>query len=559
MSILNRLLLEQVLMNGIKDLVFIMRVTENHTFTYDFLNHTAMEKTGLTQSILGKSFNEVCSVEKADVLLEYYRQALENRQGLLYEDSYVSNSGERYNSRTTLTPLFDEKDTCTHILAVVKDITAKKKDEANIKEYLQRLDESEKRYFSLFYYDSDAIFSLDLEGRIKDGNMAVESATGYSLKKLINTEFKSLIVPPVEQAEGDYFQMALQGKIVKYDAAIRNKSDKNVEVSIKFTPIIIDNKVVGVYAVLKDISESAKLLSKLAESEQQFRLITENICDLIAVIDEKGIITYSSPSYKSILEHEPEEYVGKSFFHHNIAPEYKDSLEKKITESLASGRNCKIQFKQHHQSKGWVWFELHGTPVFDDLGQFTHMVLVSRDISLQKKYETRLERFAYHDALTKLPNRRFLTKHLRNALESFKEEEKSLATIMLDLDNFKWINDSLGHSVGDAVIWEFGRRIKNSIRDQDTVARLGGDEFIVLLPEIVSEHELITIIENIQDAMKAPWKINKNILNITSSIGVAIANGPLQTIDESKLLKIADQSLYEAKMLGKNTYKINVV
>lgn len=559
MSIANRLLLEQVLMDGIKDLVFIMRVTENHTFIYDFLNRTAMEKTGLTESILGKSLNGVLSDGKADFLLKQYIKAAENRQSFSYEDSYISYSGELHYSKTILTPLFDQKNKCTHILAVVKDITAKKKDEANIKEYLQRLDESEKRYFSLFYYDSDAIFSLDLDGRIKDGNIAVESATGYSLKQLINTQFKRLIVPQVGQADVDYFQMASQGKIVKYDTAIRSKSGKNVEVSMKFTPIIIHNKVVGIYAVLKDISESVKLLSRLAESEHRFRFITENISDLIAVIDENGIITYASPSYQSILEHDPREYVGESFFRHNIHPECMESLEKKITESLFGGQNCKIQFKQHHQSKGWIWFELHGTPVFDDLGQFTHMVLVSRDISLQKKYETRLERFAYHDPLTKLPNRRFLTKHLRNALESFKEKEKSLAIIMLDLDNFKCINDSLGHYVGDAVIWEFGRRIKNSIREQDTVARLGGDEFIVLLPEVALEHELIAIIKNIQEAMKAPWKINKNILEVTASIGVAIANGLQQTIDETKLLKIADQSLYEAKMLGKNTYKISVV
>lgn len=559
MSIVNRHLLEQVLMDGIKDMVFIMRVADNDAFIYEFINRIAMEKTGLTQSIIGKSFSEVCSHEKSDVLLEHYRKVVENREGLSYEDSYISDSGERLYSRTTLTPLSDRKNSCTHILAVIEDMTEKMKDQADIKEYLQRLDQSEKRYFSLFYYDSDAIFSLDLDGRIKDGNIAVESATGYSLKQLINTEFMRLIVPQAGHWENDYYQMALKGEIVKYDTVIRNKSGKKVEVSMKFTPIIIDNKVVGIYAVLKDISESVKLLSRLAESEHQFRLITENISDLIAVIDEKGTITYASPSYQSILEHVPEEYVGKSFFHHNIHPEYMDSLEKKITESLSSGKNCKIQFKQHHQSKGWIWFELHGTPVFDDLEQFTHMVLVSRDISLQKKYETRLEKFAYHDALTRLPNRRFLTKHLRNALESFKDHKKSLAITMLDLDNFKWINDSLGHSVGDAVIWEFGRRIRNSIREQDTVARLGGDEFIVLLPEVASEQELISIIENIQAAMKAPWKINKNILNVTSSIGVAIANGPLQIIDETKLLKIADQSLYEAKMLGKNTYKICVI
>lgn len=559
MSIGNRLLLEQVLMEGIKDLVFIMRAAEHHSFFYDFLNRTAMEKTGLTQSIVGKSFYDIYSDEKADFLLEYYKKVVDSRESLSYEDSYVSNSGERYYSKTNLTPLFDQNNNCTHVLAVVEDITEKKKAEANIQKYLQRLDESEKRYFSLFYYDSDAIFSLDLEGRIKDGNLAVESAAGYSLKELINTELMSLIVPQSGRMEYDYFQMALQGKIVKYDTALRNKSGQIVEVSMKFTPIIIHNKVVGIYAVLKDISESVKLLSKLAESEHQFRFITENISDLIAVIDEKGHITYASPSYKSILEHDPEEYIGKSFFHHNIHPKYMDSLEEKITESLTSGKNCKIQFKQHHQSKGWIWFELHGTPVFNAFGQFAHMVLVSRDISFQKKYESRLERFAYHDALTKLPNRRFLTKQLRNAVESFKEQKKSLAVIMLDLDNFKCVNDSFGHSVGDAVIWEFGRRIRNSIRDRDIVARLGGDEFIVLLPEVEAEHELIAIIENIQEAVNAPWKINKNILEITSSIGVAIANGNLQTIDENQLLKIADQSLYKAKTHGKNTYRITIV
>lgn len=548
--------LDRVLMDGIEEMVYVMGVSDNVDFYYDFINQAAMKGIGITEEAIGKSLHEVLSQEKAYYLSKQYKKAITDRKSFVYEDSFFSPSGKMYYSKTKLTPLFDEYNRCTHIVALVLDVTEQIEAELHVSEYLNKLNESEQRFRSLFHYNLNAIFSLDLTGRILNGNMAVENVTGYAVQDLVGIELTELVTPEDVSLTKKCFQQALYGTIETYRMAIINKKGERVEISMKFTPIIIDHKVTGIYGVLNDVTKYTQLLSELRHNEKRFRFIAEHAHDLITVLDEKGEIIYASPSHEKILGYEDSDYVGKLFFHH-IHPAEVNLMEDVFSQSLINKQPCELRYRQKHKTKEWIWTELHGTPVFDEYGRFAHMVIISRDISLHKEYESKLEFFATHDPLTTLPNRRLFKEKLAKALFHLQEKQAGLAVIMMDIDYFKNINDQFGHDIGDEVIVEFGKRIKNHVREQDIVARLGGDEFIAFFPNVQSTEQVISIAEEIQQAVQEPWHVGGHTLKVTASVGIAMA--PLQGATVPSLIKNADEVLYEAKRAGKNTYKLRVM
>ncbi|WP_077210839.1 diguanylate cyclase domain-containing protein [Bacillus dakarensis] len=503
--------------------------------------------------ILDKSICEVYTEDEANFLREHYIRVVLSRESVIYEDSFETPLGEKFYSKTKLTPFFDDRGECTHILAIVQDTTEKKRAELEIKEYWNQLSEGRQRYRSLFHHNPDAIFSLDLEGHIVDGNIAVESITGYSIQELIDSKITSLVSQTDIDVTQKHFQKAIKGNFATYRMGILHKTGERVEVMLKFTPILVNKEVVGVYGILKDVTEFEKVTKKYKESEKRERIIAENAQDLIMLLDDKGLIIYASPSHEKVSPLKVEEYIGKFFFH-NVHPQDRDQFFYTISHSIKTGEAWKLQMKIKHQTKGWVWFEMHGTPVFNDEdGLFQHMVCISRDIQLQKEYESKLKHLAFHDPLTGLPNRRSISEQLSKALNEI-ETKGSFAVMLLDIDKFKDINDNLGHDIGDMVIVEFGKRLKNQIRDIDSVARLGGDEFIILLRNIDSEDEVIPLVEGIQNAIHEPWNINGLKLNVTSSLGAVI--NPRIGTTEKKLFKHADLALYEAKEDGRDTYSI---
>lgn len=543
----------ELLMDGIRDMVFAVRVENESVFIYEFLNRAAMEGTGLDQSVLGKSVLEVYREETATFLHKQYMKVVTSEDSVTYEDSYIAPSGKKFYSKATLTPLFDDKKQYKQIVAVVKDISKEKWAELETEKAWDNLNESRKRYQSLFHHNSDAIISFDLNGRVTNGNVTVESVTGYTPMELIGMNLNALVVKEDVNLVNNLFMQAVAGTTENSRMAIITKQGNRAELSLKVTPLIIDDKVVGIYGILKDITDFVNTQKKLVESEKRFRIIAEHAQDLITLLDEKGEILYVSPSYKNILGFDHKEYVGK-FFLHNVHPDDRSLMNEVFLTSVKNGEPFTVQFKQYNNQNELIWSEAHGTPIFDDQHTFKHMVVLTRDINLQKEYESKLRHFAHHDSLTGLPNRRLFKDHLNQALEDFQLNMDGLAVIMMDIDHFKAINDTMGHDIGDEVIEEFGKRVSQTIRNNDIVARLGGDEFVILLPHIGSESNAISIAKDIQKALEKPWNMKDNVLEITTSMGIAMV--PAQDATAFSMLKNADLALYEAKDAGRNSYKV---
>lgn len=201
----------------------------------------------------------------------------------------------------------------------------------------------------------------------------------------------------------------------------------------------------------------------------------------------------------------------------------------------------------------WKWILCRGTVTQrDEAGVPTLMVGTFSDITLLKQHEKQLERIAHYDALTGIPNRVLLADRLQQALAHTRREGSILAVCYLDLDGFKLVNDTMGHEAGDRVLIEVTRRIKETIRGDDTVARLGGDEFAVLLQGLNAADECSASLDRLLEAISQPIEIKGKLFEVSASIGVALF--PTDDEDADTLLRHADQAMYSAKQSGKNRY-----
>lgn len=308
-----------------------------------------------------------------------------------------------------------------------------------------------------------------------------------------------------------------------------------------------------------DITDKKNVLTNLRNIEKTFNLITENSNDLIAITDEYGFVLYTSPSHEKRLGLEKEEMLGR--FYTDLFSE--ESRRKWMDDSvlkLGCGDNVTDEFELICKKGDSFWTETFVTPVKDmeNSKVFQH-VFMSREITERKKMEETLRYMAYHDGLTNLPNRSYLLKEFPVLCSKAVEEGTAIALLYLDGDDFKLINDTFGHEVGDEFIRQFGLALNRSLRSEDLVSRIGGDEFVILLtglPVNLREREKGTklIIDRMKYMLTEGWSINGVHFSPTASIGVAYYPEHGSSLDE--LMDKGDQALYEAKKFGKDEFFI---
>ncbi|HEX7832010.1 MAG TPA: EAL domain-containing protein [Thermoanaerobaculia bacterium] len=244
--------------------------------------------------------------------------------------------------------------------------------------------------------------------------------------------------------------------------------------------------------------------------------------------------------------------VATELFPHVTEQAVDDMLHRALRGETVSSPDLHY-FVPQNDRQGWVSSVYR--PYRDANGNIIGVVALVRDITERKRVEQQIEYQAYHDALTGLANRRLFNEHLSLAVALAQRRTTLVAVLFLDLDHFKIVNDSLGHSVGDALLRDVAKRLKEALREGDTVARVGGDEFTIVLQEITRREDAALVAEKVLRTIAEPIEVNGHRLYVTTSIGITIF--PDDGEDAETLLKNADTAMYRAKSEGRNTYQMS--
>jgi diguanylate cyclase (GGDEF)-like protein/PAS domain S-box-containing protein len=315
-------------------------------------------------------------------------------------------------------------------------------------------------------------------------------------------------------------------------------------------PHKVDGKIIGRVWSFRDVTEKRKAEEELRLRDRAINSANDGIC-LIDILDKNNPIIYANPAFTQITGYKIKDIVGKNldsvFKHAASQPDYH-----KIHLALKEHRDDIAVLKNKKSNNEAYWCELHIAPVKDKHEQITHFVAIINDVTQRKKMEEQLSYQATHDMLTDLPNRPLLVDRVQQAILHSNSKVKPFALLFIDLDHFKLINDSLGHTIGDELLQHVAQRLSKNIRPLDTLARIGGDEFILLLNSFEHEEEVMLITKRILASLSEPYKVKKHILNVTASVGVSFY--PKDGKNVESLLKNADVSMYNAKDLGRNTF-----
>ena len=291
---------------------------------------------------------------------------------------------------------------------------------------------------------------------------------------------------------------------------------------------------------------------ELEASEERFRALVQHGSDLITVIEPDGTIIYQSPSIERVLGYAAPDVLGRKLTE-LTHPDDMHRVTSFITDAMKlQGATNSAAVRLRALDGTWVNVEIVGTDHRDDAA-VRGLVLNIRDVSERHALEEQLRFEAFHDPLTQLANRAQFADRLGHALDRRARRATQVSVLFLDLDNFKSVNDSLGHAAGDALLTEVGRRLKTCTRPEDTVARLGGDEFAVLLEDIAGIDEPAEAARRILSALRMPVLIEGRNLVVTASIGITVGQ---DETDPGVLLRNADVAMYSAKALGRNRFEV---
>jgi len=413
---------------------------------------------------------------------------------------------------------------------------------------------SEQRYRLLFERNLAGVYRDTVDGRMLDCNDALPQMLGYDSKEeMLALNAKDFYFDP---ADRDVFieTVRREGSVRSMEVRVRRKTGQPVWLlesahllDGETDPQIIEGTVI-------DITDRKLAEMALRESEARYRLMAENATDLISRSTMRGRFVYLSDVVRTILGYDPAEMIGHSVFefiaeedHHIARQVMADIAEKRLPQTFS--------YRAVRKDGTFVWFETTSRAIADPItGELSEVVAVSRDISERREAEEQIEYQAYHDALTGLPNRLLFRDRLTVALAHAKRQNTPVAVMFLDLDRFKYVNDTLGHSLGDALLRKIAERLRAVLREGDTIARMGGDEFTVLLTDLISPMDAAKIAQKLLETVAEPVRVTGHELYATTSIGIALYPGDGDTAEA--LLQNADSAMYRAKEVGRNSYQL---
>jgi diguanylate cyclase (GGDEF)-like protein/PAS domain S-box-containing protein len=383
----------------------------------------------------------------------------------------------------------------------------------------------------LAYYDENQVCRFANESYAATFGLTAQTIVGHHVRVIAGEAVYTEITPHVKKAYA--------GEKARYERELILPNGAARVHEIELWPDFDDDgKVIGVYLQSSDIT-------RFREQEERLRKFADAVHDGIFV-HEGGLLTDVNPALLQLIGHTREEMLGRSTLEF-VPPEHHEFIRAYIAEERESPYQTEILHRDGYR----IAVEMRAASVLQR--GVRQRLGVLRDIRAQLAAEERIRFFALQDPLTGLPNRSQLDERLNTLLALARRNDTQAAVLFIDLDNFKTVNDSLGHAVGDSLLVETARRLREAVRDSDVVARLGGDEFVILLPSLASGEDAARVSTKIIDALSTPMESSRHTLRITPSIGIAMF--PRDGEDADTLLRHADSAMYSAKAHGRNAYQ----
>lgn len=408
-----------IIFQHIQDMVFVMKVCKGPSFRYIFINEAGMKKAGLSADAIGNTFQETLPIDIAYSLQKTYSELLIRKDIVIFDDHFHTSDGQEVYGETILTPVYNENNEVSYIVAVTRDVTEWSKEK-------KRIIESQQRYRSIVQHNLDAIFTISLGGDIEEANPAAALLFGYSEKKMMNRSIYDLI------------------------------DDHDLE-------------------------------------------------------------------------------------------KFKDLIEKTCSGYALESMDCKI----NHMKGPPLIVHIKTVPIVI-YGEINGLYVIFRDLSVQAKNMEMIKFMAFHDQLTGLYNRRALLEHLNEQIFPVSKIMKEFALISIDLDRFKFLNDTLGHLAGDEILRRVAERLSEFQSESCFIYRLGGDEFNILLLN-TDRRGAGKFVARIFSAFSNSFYFNSQEYFISPSIGISMY--PNDGKDAEMLIKNADEALFRVKERGKAHYQ----
>jgi diguanylate cyclase (GGDEF)-like protein/PAS domain S-box-containing protein len=311
-------------------------------------------------------------------------------------------------------------------------------------------------------------------------------------------------------------------------------------------------RAVAVEGFIEDVSERKRAEQALKEAEHRYHSMFEQAFEGIFCSTPEGIYTIANPALAKIYGYDsPEELIASV---QSISSQiYLEASRREQFRQLieAEGSVSGFEFEARRKNGAVIWLSLNARVKRDAEGRVTHYEGTVEDITERKHYQARIEHQANFDALTGLANRTLVNERLRAAIAAAERSGLRIAVLFVDLDQFKFINDSFGHQLGDVLLQTMAKRLKACIREPDTVARHGGDEFVLLLSGYNNAEDVTRAVQRVHAAVAEPWMAGRREFHVTCSIGVAVYPDDGRSADV--LLRNADSAMYKAKASGRNT------